>query len=71
VSYVELRPHNVRPVRVLAEGQWWAGVLEAFERRDGSWRGHVRWSETRGGVRIGWFAASELSLLPRQTLQAR
>lgn len=67
MSYVELRPHNARPVQVLVDGVWWHGILEAFSREcDGNWRGCVRWFESPSRTRIGWFSDRELSLLPRR-----
>ena len=62
MSYVDLRPDEVRPVRVLVNGQWWDGDLEAYRRdRDGAWRGYVRWSEGLAATKLGWFGEQELA----------
>ena len=61
MTYVDLRPHDVRPVRVLVDGRWWVGELEAYrQEHDGTWRGWVRWTEGIGVQRIGWFGEDAL-----------
>ena len=61
MTYVDLRPSDVRPVRVLVGGRWFDGELEAYRRDpDGTWWGWVRWSEGSAARRIGWFGADEL-----------
>jgi hypothetical protein len=48
-------------VRVLADGRWWDGDLEAYRREpDGKWLGWVRWTESIAVTRIGWFGEGEL-----------
>ena len=40
MTYVDLRPDDVRPVRVLVNGEWRERDLEAYRQdRDGAWRG--------------------------------
>jgi len=61
MTFVDLRPDNVRPVRVLVDDRWWDGDLEAYRREsDGRWLGWVRWSEGMGATRIGWFGEEQL-----------
>ena len=56
MTYEDLRPDNVRQVRVMVDGRWRNGELEAHrQNRDGTWRGWVRWSEGVGVTRIEWF----------------
>ena len=60
MTYVDLRPDGVRPVRVLVDGRWRDGELEAYRRKpDGRWLGWVRWSEAVSVTRIGWFGEKE------------
>ena len=62
MAYVDLRPDDVRPVRVLVNGVWWDGDLEAYRQdRDGAWRGYVRWSEGLSATKLGWFGEHELA----------
>lgn len=50
------------PVRVLVNGRWRDGDLEAYQQdRHGPWRGCVRWSEGPAGPRLGWFGKHELA----------
>src|SRR4051794_32214903 len=61
MTYVDLRPRDVRLVRVLIDDQWRDGQLEAYRRdRDGTWRGFVRWSEGVGLTRIAWLAGDRI-----------
>lgn len=61
MTYVDLRPDDVRPVRVLVGDQWWDGELEAYrQEKDGTWRGWVRWSEGVGVTRIDWFGEDSI-----------
>ena len=66
MTYVDLRPHDARPVLVLVDGAWWSGELAAYKREaDGTWRGCVQWLHGEAQRRIGWFGDQELALLPR------
>ena len=61
MTYVDLRPLDVREVRVLVDGTWRDGELEAYRKdHDGTWSGWVRWSEGVSVTRIGWFRADAL-----------
>ncbi len=56
MTYVDLRPDNVRPVQVLThDGRWVDGNLEAYRQRDGVWSGWVRYSTGFAETRVGWF----------------
>lgn len=58
MTYVDLRPDAVRPVRVLVDNTWRDGELEAYRQvRDGAWLGWVRWSEGVGVNHLDWFPA--------------
>jgi hypothetical protein len=62
VTYVNLRPDDVRPVHVLVNGEWRDGSLEGFRRDDsGGWRGQVRWFQGFTVSRVGWFSEHELA----------
>lgn len=59
--FVDLRPHDVRPVQVLVDGRWWDAELEAYRREpDGTWLGWVRWSEAIGATRIAWLGKGRI-----------
>lgn len=60
MTYVDLRPDDVRPVEVLVEGSWLAGELEAYRRDRETWRGWVRWSTGIGENRLDWFDQRQL-----------
>ena len=61
MTFVDLRPWDTRTVRVLVDGQWREGDLEAYRQdSDGTWRGWVRWSEGVSKTRIGWFGEDSL-----------
>ena len=61
MTYIDLRPRDVRPVRVRVDDQWHDGRLEAYRRDpDGGWLGFVRWSEGIGLTRIGWLGEGDL-----------
>ena len=61
MSFHDLKPDRVRPVRVLVGGWWRDGELEAYrEDCDGTWRGWVRWSDGAGTSRVGWFGKAAL-----------
>ena len=62
MTYVDLRPDSVRPVRVLVNGVWWDGDLEGYRQdSDAGWHGYVRWPEGVGATRLGWFGEHELA----------
>jgi hypothetical protein len=60
VTYVDLRPDNVRPVQVLVDGNWWDGELEAYDQVDGVWRGYARWSQGISQTYIRWFTEAAI-----------
>lgn len=61
MTYVDLRPDDVRPVRVLVGQVWREGELEAYRRESGgAWLGWVRWSEGVGLNKVGWFGEDAL-----------
>jgi len=55
MTYVDLRPDDVRPVQVLHEGRWVDGDLEVYRRLEGRWDGFVRYSTGFAETRIDWF----------------
>jgi hypothetical protein len=62
MTYIDLRPDEVKHVRVLLEdGRRVEGWLEAWrEDRDG-WRGWVRYSTGLAETRVAWFAEDRLT----------
>ena len=57
MTYVDLRPDNTRPVQVLVDGSWHPGELLAYRQGAADlWIGYVRWSDTPGQNRLGWFS---------------
>lgn len=61
MTYVDLRPDNIRPVQVLTkDGTWITGDLEAYQRRDGVWEGYVRWSLGPADTYLGWFTEERI-----------
>lgn len=71
MTYVDLRPHDVRPVRVVVDGRWRDGELEAYRQdSDGTWRGWVRWSEGVGLTRIGRFREDAIPARTRHGARA-
>jgi hypothetical protein len=68
MTFVDLLPYDVRPVRVLVDSKWWNGDLEAYRRKpDGRWLGCVRWSEGLAVTRIGWFRRRTSELLAAES----
>lgn len=56
MTFVDLRPWNIRPVEVLIEGRWRSGDLEAYRRDAAGWAGFVRHSDGPGALNyLGWF----------------
>ena len=56
VTYVDLRPDNVRLVQVrLDDGLWVDGTLEAERKVEGVWQGWVRYSTAVAATYVGWF----------------
>jgi len=56
VTYLDLRPDNVRPVQVrLDDGIWVDGMLEAERKVEGVWQGWVRYTLNGSESYIGWF----------------
>ena len=56
MTYIDLRPDNVRPVQVrLDDGLWVDGMLEAERKVEGVWQGWVRYSTGLSDTYIGWF----------------
>jgi hypothetical protein len=47
-------------VRVLVDGVWHPGELEAWRTQDSRWRGYVRWNVGVGMRRLGWFDQDRL-----------
>jgi hypothetical protein len=61
VSYIDLRPDDTRPVKVLHDdGRWYDGELEAYRKIDGRWSGRVRYSVAIGAQHIGWFTEDRI-----------
>jgi hypothetical protein len=54
VTYVDLRPCQVRRVEVLLDGVWWPGDLEAYRHDGVGWHGFVRHSNGPGLNHVGW-----------------
>jgi hypothetical protein len=61
MTYVNLRPDNVRVVEVLADdGRWYRGELQGYRRVDGVWWGDVMWTRDVGIRYVGWFPEDRL-----------
>lgn len=54
MTYVDLRPDEVRLVEVLVDGAWLLADLEAYRKRDGRWEGWVRFNKGVGQKHIDW-----------------
>ena len=66
MPYVDLRPNNTRPVRVLVADTWRDGELEAYRQESGgSWLGWVRWSEGVGLNHLDWFGEEAFESIAR------
>ena len=64
LTYVDLRPDNTRPVRVLVADTWRDGELEAYRQDpDGAWFGWVRWSEGVGLNHLDWFGVERFETM--------
>jgi hypothetical protein len=62
MTYVDLRPDDVRLVRVLLEdGRRVEGWLEAWREDHDGWRGWVRYSTGLAETRVGWFGADRIN----------
>lgn len=48
------------PVEIRIGDQWHPGFLEHRRRRGNVWEGFVRWSESPGETRIGWYSYDDL-----------
>ncbi|WP_148576064.1 hypothetical protein [Nocardioides caldifontis] len=56
MTYVDLRPDNVRPVQVqLDDGLWVEGTLEVERKVEGVWQGWVRYTVAVSETYVGWF----------------
>ena len=58
MTYVDLRPDNVRVVQVqLDDGIWVEAELEAYRKLEGVWAGSVRYTLGISQTYVGWFEA--------------
>ena len=65
MTYVDLRPDDVRLVEVLADdGRWCAGELLAYRSQDGVWSGWVHWTAGVGATYVGWLDENRLRRPP-------
>lgn len=56
MTYVDLRPDDIRHVQVrLDDGIWVDGDLEVYRKVEGVWSGQVRYSVGVGQQHIEWF----------------
>jgi hypothetical protein len=65
MTYVDLRPDNVRPVQVqLDDGLWVDGMLVAERKVEGVWQGSVRYTLDSSEPFTGWFEEPRIRPVP-------
>ncbi len=61
MTYVDLRPDDVRLVEVLADdGRWYPGELLAYRRQGDAWSGWVHLAVGVGSTYVGWLPEDRL-----------